>query len=179
MINNIGFVFIAAALAVSIYGVVVPHLGVKRNNWNLVRSAQFATILNLVFVALASAVLLRAFISDDFSVRFVWENSSTDLPLGYKIASFWGGMDGSLLFWELVLAGFAAFVAYAYQRNNREIIPYVIVVLNIIQVFLLLLLVTWSNPLAIQAPIPLEGRGLNRPRLWLFRSTEWWCLTWG
>ena len=161
MINNLGYVFLAAALAVSIYGVLVPHLGVKRNNWNLVRSAQFATILNLFFVALASAVLLRAFLTDDFSVRFVWENSSTDLPVGYKITSFWGGMNGSLLFWELVLAGFAATVAYLYQRSNREIIPYVIVVLNIIQVFLLLLLVTWSNPLALQSPVPLEGRGLN------------------
>jgi cytochrome c-type biogenesis protein CcmF len=79
----------------------------------------------------------------------------------YKIASFWGGMEGSLLFWELVLAGFAAAVAYGYQRSNREIIPYVIAVLNVIQVFLLFLLVTYSNPLAMQAPVPLEGRGLN------------------
>ena len=161
MINDFGYVLLAAAMAVSVYGMVAPHLGVVRNNWNLVRSAQFATILNLLFVAGASAVLLRAFLSDDFSVRFVWEHSSTDLPLGYKIASFWGGMNGSLLFWELVLAGFAAVVAYAYQRSNREVIPYVIVVLNVIQVFLLFLLLTWSNPLAAQAPVPLEGRGLN------------------
>ena len=161
MINNIGFAFLAAALAVSVYGILVPHMGVRRNNWNLVRSAQFATILNFIFVGVASAVLIRAFLADDFSVMFVWQNSSTDLPLGYKITSFWGGMDGSLLFWELVLAGFAAFVAYSYQRSNREIIPYVIVVLNVIQVFLLLLLVTWSNPLALQSPVPLEGRGLN------------------
>ncbi|MCZ6533932.1 MAG: heme lyase CcmF/NrfE family subunit [SAR324 cluster bacterium] len=161
MINNIGYVFLAAALAVSLYGVVVPHLGVVRNNWNLVRSAQFATILNLLLVLGASAVLMRGFLMDDFSIRFVWQNSSTDLPLGYKIAAFWGGMDGSLLFWELVLAGFAAVVAYSYQRSNREIIPYVIVVLNIIQVFLLFLLTTYSNPLGLQAPIPLEGRGLN------------------
>jgi cytochrome c-type biogenesis protein CcmF len=161
VINDIGYVFLVAAMAVSLYGVFVPHLGVVRNNWNLVRSAQFATILNLAFVAAASAVLWRAFVVSDFSVRFVWETSSRDLPLAYKLAAFWGGMDGSLLFWELVLAGFSAAVAYGYQRSNREIIPYVIAVLNVVHVFLLFLLLTWSNPLAIQSPVPLDGRGLN------------------
>jgi cytochrome c-type biogenesis protein CcmF len=139
----------------------VPHVGVVRNNWNLVRSAQFATIVNFLLVLGASAVLMRAFIASDFSVHFVWENSSTDLPLFYKISAFWGGMNGSLLFWDLVLAGFSAIVAYGYQRSNREIIPYVITTLNVVHVFLLLLLVTWSNPLATQAPVPAEGRGLN------------------
>ncbi len=161
MINNIGYACLAAAFGVSLYGLLVPHLGVRRNNWNLIRSAQFATILNFVFVLCAGAALMRAFIADDFSVKFVWETSSTDLPLLYKIAAFWGGMDGSLLLWETVLAGFSAVVATIYQRSNREIIPYVIAVLNLIHVFLLGLLLTYSNPLAILTPAPLEGRGLN------------------
>ena len=161
MTPTIGYIFLTAALAVSLYGVFVPHLGVVRNNWNLIRSAQFATILNLVFVLAASAALVQAFVGDDFGVVFVWENSSSDLPLFYKVSAFWGGMDGSLLFWEVVLAGMSALVAYLYQRTNREVIPYVIVTLNIIHVFLLLLLVTYSNPLATQLPVPLEGRGLN------------------
>ncbi|MDH5751711.1 MAG: heme lyase CcmF/NrfE family subunit [Deltaproteobacteria bacterium] len=161
MIVNIGYVLMAAALGVSIYGSIAPHLGVRRNNWNLVRSAQYATILNFLLVLGASAVLVRSFLADDFSVYFVWANSSTDLPLMYKLSAFWGGMEGSLLFWNLVLASFSAYVAYAYQRTNREIIPYVIATLNIIHVFLLLLLLLWSNPLDVQSPVPLEGRGLN------------------
>src|SRR3972149_7070899 len=127
MINNIGYICLTAALAVSLYGVVAPHLGVRRNNWNLVRSAQFATILNLGFVLVASAALLRAFLHNDFGVIFVWQNSSVDLPLMYKVTAFWGGMDGSLLFWELVLAILSAAVAYRYQRTNREVIPHLIV----------------------------------------------------
>jgi len=161
MTNHIGYICLTAALAVSLYGVVAPHLGVTRNNWNLVRSAQFATILNLGFVFAASVALMRAFLTDDFSVSFVFQNSSVDLPVMYKIAAFWGGMDGSLLFWELVLALLSAVVAYRYQRSNREVIPYVIVTLSIIHVFLLGLLVTYSNPLATQYPIPDNGRGLN------------------
>ncbi|MEE8396635.1 MAG: cytochrome c biogenesis protein CcsA, partial [bacterium] len=161
MTPTLGYLFLAAALAVSLYGIVTPHLGVVRNNWNLVRSAQLAAMLTFVFVLAASAVLVGAFLSDDFSLIFVWQNSSTDLPTLYKISAFWGGMNGSLLFWELVLAGFSAAVAHGYQRENREIIPYVIVVLNLIQVFLLGLLLTYSNPFATQAALPLEGRGLN------------------
>ncbi len=161
MIIDIGYIFLAAALAVSVYGVIVPHLGVVRNNWNLVRSTQFSTILTFFLVLIASAVLVRAFIGNNFGVVFVWQNSSTDLPLFYKVTALWGGMDGSLLFWELVLAGFSAIVAFAYQRTNRQIIPYVISTLNVIQLFLLFLLVTFSNPFNMQFPPPVEGRGLN------------------
>jgi cytochrome c-type biogenesis protein CcmF len=161
MIVNLGYVFLTAALAVSIYGVAVPHLGVVRNNWNLVRSAQYATILNLIFVLLASLVLVRAFMTDDFSVSFVFENSSLDMPRLYKFTAFWGGMNGSLLFWELVLAGLSAAVAWRYERTNREVLPYVILTLNVIHVFLLFLLTTYANPLAVQHPAPANGRGLN------------------
>lgn len=161
MISNLGYLFLMGAMAVSLYAMVVPHLGVIRNNWNLVRSAQFATILNFVFVLAASAVLWRAFQADDFSIIFVYENSSSDLPLFYKISAFWGGMNGSLLFWVLVLSGFSAIVAYLYQQNHREITPYIITTLAVVHVFLLLLLLGWANPFAVQAPIPLEGRGLN------------------
>ena len=161
MVNNIGYFLMVSALGVSAYGVLAPHLGARRNNWNLVRSAQFGAVLNFILVLGASIVLIRAFLLDDFSVAFVWENSSTDLPLAYKISAFWGGMNGSLLFWELVLAGFTALVAFLYSRTNREVLPYVLVTLNVIHVFLLILLVGWSNPLAVLSPVPLEGRGLN------------------
>ncbi|MDH4224564.1 MAG: heme lyase CcmF/NrfE family subunit [Deltaproteobacteria bacterium] len=161
MVNSIGYVFITAALAVSLFGVAAPALGAWRNNWNLVRSAQLSAAVNFVFVFLASVILLRAFLADDFSVRFVFENSSPDLPLFYKITAFWGGMDGSLLFWDLVLAGYTVFVAFRYQSTNRELLPWVLVTLNLIHVFLLGLLSTYSNPLATQFPIPDTGRGLN------------------
>jgi cytochrome c-type biogenesis protein CcmF len=140
---------------------VVPHLGVKNNNWNLIRSAQNASILSFLLIAIASAVLLQALLVSDFSLRYVWEHSSTDMPLFYKVSSFWGGLEGSLLFWVLVQSFFAMIVAFRYQYSNREIIPYVIATLNCILAFLLLLLIGWSNPLDLQGVIPLEGRGLN------------------
>ena len=158
---DFGTIALMAAFALCVYGTVVPHLGVRTNNWNLVRSAQNATILTFFLVALASAILIHALIISDFSIIYVWEHSSTDMPLMYKFSSFWGGMNGSLLFWILVQSFFAMIVAYRYQYSNREIIPYVNATFSAIIAFLLLLLIGWSNPLEMQAVIPEEGRGLN------------------
>jgi cytochrome c-type biogenesis protein CcmF len=160
-IADFGTITLMAAFAVCVYGTVVPHLGVRSNNWNLIRSAQNASILSFLLIAIASAALLQALVLSDFSLRYVWEHSSTDMPLFYKVSSFWGGLEGSLLFWILVQSFFSMIVAFRYQYSNREIIPYVIATLNAILAFLLLLLIGWSNPLDLQGVIPLEGRGLN------------------
>ncbi|MDP6887877.1 MAG: cytochrome c biogenesis protein CcsA, partial [SAR324 cluster bacterium] len=156
-----GTISLMAAFAVCVYGTVVPHMGVKSNNWNLIRSAQNASVLSFFLIAIASAVLLKALVVSDFSLRYVWEHSSTDMPLIYKLSSFWGGLEGSLLFWVLIQSFFAMIVAFRYQYSNREIIPYVIATLNAILAFLLILLIGWSNPLDLQGVLPLEGRGLN------------------
>ena len=158
---DFGTIALMVAFALCVYGTVVPHLGVRANNWNLIRSAQNATILTFFLVAIASAILINALITSDFSIIYVWEHSSTDMPLVYKFSSFWGGLNGSLLFWVLVQSFFAMIVAYRYQYSNREIIPYVIATFNLIMAFLLLLLIGWSNPLELQSVIPEEGRGLN------------------
>ena len=160
-IADFGTITLMAAFAVCVYGTVVPHLGVRSNNWNLIRSAQNASILSFLLISIASAALLQALVLSDFSLRYVWEHSSTDMPLLYKVSSFWGGLEGSLLFWVLVQSFFSMIVAFRYQYSNREIIPYVIATLNAILAFLLLLLIGWSNPLDLQGVIPLEGRGLN------------------
>ncbi|MBF0287034.1 MAG: heme lyase CcmF/NrfE family subunit [SAR324 cluster bacterium] len=158
---DIGFIAMVMALAVAMYGVIVPHMGVRQNNWNLIRSAQYATIFNFLLVSLATGILVHAFVISDFRFQYVWANSSTDMPIFYKVTGFWGALDGSLLLWALVQSGFSMIVAFRYQHTNRELIPYVIAVLNMIMAFLLCLLVIWSNPFAVQAVVPAEGRGLN------------------
>ena len=159
--TDLGTLALLIALAASVYGIIVPHLGVRTDNWNLVRSAQHASVLAFVMVALASAVLIHALVTSDFSVYYVWGHSSSDMPLFYKITAMWGGLEGSLLFWILVQSFYTMVVAIRYQYSNREVIPYVLVTLNLLQGFLLVLMIGWSNPLELQAVIPDEGRGLN------------------
>ena len=159
--SDLGTIALMIALAACLYGTVVPHLGVRTNNWNLIRSAQNASIISFFLIAVASGVLIHALVVSDFSIFYVWRNSSVDMPMFFKVTAFWGGLEGSLLFWILVQSFFAMVVAFRYQCSNREIIPYVIATLNGILCFLLVLLLGWSNPLDLQATIPAEGRGLN------------------
>ena len=159
--SDLGTIALMIALAACLYGTVVPHLGVRTNNWNLIRSAQNASIISFFLIAIASGVLIHALVVSDFSIFYVWRNSSVDMPMFFKVTAFWGGLEGSLLFWILVQSFFAMIVAFRYQYSNREIIPYVIATLNGILCFLLVLLLGWSNPLDLQATIPVEGRGLN------------------
>lgn len=158
---DIGYIAMVTALAAAIYGMIVPHFGVARNNWNLIRSAQFATIFNFFLLSLASGVLIHAFLTHNYQIIYVWETSSRDMPLFYKVTAFWGGLDGSLLFWAWVQSLVSMIVAFRYQHTNRVSIPYVIATLNFIMVFLLVLLVIWSSPFSLQANIPADGRGLN------------------
>ena len=159
--SDLGTITLMIALAACLYGTVVPHLGVRTNNWNLIRSAQNASIISFFLIAIASGVLIHALVVSDFSIFYVWRNSSVDMPMFFKVTAFWGGLEGSLLFWILVQSFFAMIVAFRYQYSNREIIPYVIATLNGILCFLLVLLLGWSNPLDLQATIPAEGQGLN------------------
>ena len=159
--SDLGTIALMIALAACLYGTIVPHLGVRTNNWNLIRSAQNASIISFFLIAVASGVLIHALVVSDFSIFYVWRNSSADMPMFFKVTAFWGGLEGSLLFWILVQSFFAMVVAFRYQYSNREIIPYVIATLNGILCFLLVLLLGWSNPLDLQATIPAEGRGLN------------------
>ena len=159
--SDLGTIALMIALAACLYGTVVPHLGVRTNNWNLIRSAQNASIISFFLIVIASGVLIHALVVSDFSIFYVWRNSSVDMPMFFKVTAFWGGLEGSLLFWILVQSFFAMIVAFRYQYSNREIIPYVIATLNGILCFLLVLLLGWSNPLDLQATIPAEGQGLN------------------
>ena len=92
-----GTISLMAAFAVCVYGTVVPHMGVKSNNWNLIRSAQNASVLSFLLIAIASAVLLKALVVSDFSLRYVWEHSSTDMPLIYKLSLIFTGINSRII----------------------------------------------------------------------------------
>ena len=161
MIVDIGYFSLLSALVLAVYAVITLYAGIRRDNRNLVLSARYSSMVILVLVVAAYISLTISFIYDDFSVHFVAMHSSTDLPLFYKITAVWGGMEGSLLLWELMLAFFTAIVAFRYRKTNQEILPHTLIVLNLISVFLLFLLIGWSNPLAGEFPVPSEGNGLN------------------
>ncbi len=161
MVVDIGYFSLLSALILAIYAIIALTAGINRNSHNLMLSARYSSVTILFLVAVAYLSLTYAFIANDFSVQFVARHSSTDLPTFYKFTAVWGGMHGSLLLWELILSFFIAVVAVRYRSTNRDILPHTLIVLNLISLFLLFLLIGWSNPLARAYPAPFEGNGMN------------------
>ncbi|MCP4754675.1 MAG: heme lyase CcmF/NrfE family subunit [Proteobacteria bacterium] len=161
MIVNIGYFALLAAMVLTLYAIIACLSGIHRNSHNQILSARYGLIVAFLLVVAAFFSLCYAMVTDDFSVQFVAHHSSTDLPTFYKFTAVWGGMQGSLLLWELILSFFTAVVVFRYRETNKEILPYTLIVLGLISLFLLFLLVGWSNPLVRQFPAPTEGRGLN------------------
>ena len=161
MITNIGYFSLLASISVVLYSLIALTIGIRKNNHNLILSAKIGLAMKFCLVLIAFATLAYAFAVSDFSVRFVTMHSSTDLPLFYKLTAVWGGMEGSLLLWEMILSAFTLIVILCYAKLNRDILPFTIFILSSISLFLLFLLVGWSNPLETMIPAPEEGHGLN------------------
>src|SRR5690349_23431805 len=97
--------------------------GAQRMRPAIVASAEHAAYAMWGLVVTAVTVMLHALITSDFRLKYVAEYSSTTLPLKYKITSLWGGMEGSMLFWALLLTTFIAIAQFQNRARNRALMP--------------------------------------------------------
>jgi cytochrome c-type biogenesis protein CcmF len=153
-----------AALVVSLglvaYAALAGAFAARAGRRRLAASAQNALLAAFGTTAVAAAVLWIALERHDFSLTYVAQHTSRELPLGYTLSAFWGGQEGSLLLWLLVLTGYGA-AAVAFNRHAaRDVIAWVVPVIGGIASFFALLLVAVSSPFATQLA-PRDGAGLN------------------
>ncbi|TDP88031.1 cytochrome c-type biogenesis protein CcmF [Aquabacterium commune] len=113
------------------------------------------------FVALAFALLVHAFVVKDFSVAYVAHNANSLLPLPYRVAATWGGHEGSLLLWQLMLAGWTLAVARFSRQLPPDVVARVLGVLGLVGVGFLSFTLLTSNPFDRSLPAPADGRDLN------------------
>ena len=161
MTVELGLYALILALAVSLLTATLPLLGARRNDLALMGIARSGTLVLFALVAFAFAILIRSYLLSDFSVRNVWENSHSLMPLIYKFSGTWGNHEGSMLLWLLILSFFSALVA-AFGRNLPEQLRANVLSVQalIASAFLLFILLT-SNPFDRIFPAPAEGRELN------------------
>lgn len=159
--NQIGEFSLFLALATAVYGLVCYAMAVKGNRIDLYLSADKTPLIVWGCVVISSAILLRAFLINDFSLEYVWAYSNKELDIFYKISSFWGGQKGSLLFWTLILTSYTAVVYFQNRKKNLEVFPYALAVLLAITTFFLFLLNFSTNPFEVLPLPPEDGRGLN------------------
>ena len=161
MIPELGHFSLILALSLGILMATLPLLGAYRGVATWIAFAQPAALAQFALISFAYFCLTWAFLNNDFSVAYVANHSKTELPLIYKISGVWGGHEGSLLLWILILSGWTAAVALFSQSLPSSLSSRVIAVMGLVSVGFLLFTLLTSNPFTRLLPEPLEGRDLN------------------
>ena len=157
--SELGRAALFVCLALALYATVVGAFAARERRRRLAVSAQKALYAAFASAVVAAIVLFTALLRHDFSFVYVADHTSSKLPWYFCLSAFWGGQEGSLLLWLLVLTGFAA-AAVFLQRRAQDLIAWVVPVLGICGSFFAFLLVAVTSPFATQAR-PVEGFGLN------------------
>jgi cytochrome c-type biogenesis protein CcmF len=161
MLPELGQIALILALLIAGLQAVLPLAGAQRGKAGWMAVARPAAYAQLLLVLGAFIVLTVAFVIQDFSVKYVADNSNSLLPMVYRYTAVWGAHEGSLLLWTLVLAVWNAAVAEFSRGLPERVIARVLGVIGLISVGFLSFLIFTSNPFVRLLPTPLEGRDLN------------------
>lgn len=151
------FSYVLAA-ATAMLGIV----GNARKNPRLVAASVWSLYGFFAAIAVTSALLVYAFLTHDYTIKYVAATSDTSMTTAYKITAFWGALDGSLLFWVFVLAAFSTIAVAMNARRHRDMIGYVVGTIMVVQVFFISLLIFDKDPFTtFLTDPPTNGQGLN------------------
>ncbi|HET9243187.1 MAG TPA: heme lyase CcmF/NrfE family subunit [Gaiella sp.] len=157
---ELGRAALIVTLGLSAYALVAGGAAAALGRRRLALSARNALYASFLSTLVAAVVLVVGFVRDDFSLAYVAGHSSRDLPLQYKLSAFWGGQEGSLLLWLLILTAYAALAVWLAGRRARDLVVWVTPVFGGIAVGFAWLLVAVSSPFET-IPAPQDGNGLN------------------
>ncbi|TMF01876.1 MAG: heme lyase CcmF/NrfE family subunit [Chloroflexi bacterium] len=159
----LGQICIVGAFALALYSIVSSLVGVRVRSRELIASGQNAAWAVTALITAASLTLLVAFAVHDFSLRYVWDHSSRAMSMDLILAAFYSGQQGSLLYWAWTLSIFSAIVLWQQRKPgpHRVLMPYVVVVLMVIEGFMTLLVGFVTTPFEALPRVPADGVGLN------------------
>jgi cytochrome c-type biogenesis protein CcmF len=159
---NLGTFLLLASFVIACYAATVSVVGARRRSLKLVESGVGAQYLVSALLTVAAAVIIQAFVSYDYSIKYVAANSDSAQPLFYRVTAFWGGLDGSILFWVFLLSVFATIAVYINRESQRELIPYVVATVAVVEMFFIFLMVVHNNPFeTFLLDAPRDGQGMN------------------
>jgi cytochrome c-type biogenesis protein CcmF len=161
IVPELGQFALACALMLALTQGVLPIIGAARGNRAWMNMARPAAQGQFVFVALAFGCLTYAFVTNDFSVAYVANNSNSALPLEYRVAAVWGGHEGSLLLWVLMLTLWMVAVSVFSRHLPEEMVARVLGVMGLVSVGFLAFMLFTSNPFDRLIPAAPDGRDLN------------------
>ena len=161
MIPEIGHFALILALSVAIIQGVFPLWGSLTGKQHWVAMAKPAAYGQLFFMVISFACLTYAFVVNDFSVKYVANNSNTQMPTMFRVSAVWGAHEGSLLLWSMILSGWGAAVAFFNKGIPPIMLSRVLSIMGLVGVGFMLFVIITSNPFERLLQIPLEGHQLN------------------
>ena len=161
MIPELGHYALILALLVSLAQGILPLVGSHRGDAAWIAFARPSALAMWLLVAFAFGCLTYIFVTNDFSVLYAAQQSNTQLPMIYKVSAVWGGHEGSLLLWLLMLASWTLAVALFSRQLPDNMVARVIGVLGLVGSGFLLFILTTSNPFERLLPAAADGRSLN------------------
>ena len=161
MIIELGHYCLALVLTISLFQFLVPAIGVRYNSITLMKSSYISSYITFILVSLSFLALTYAYISSDFSVSLVANNSHSLKPLIYKISGVWGNHEGSLLLWVLILTFYSAAVALLGKRLPLKLISLVLSCQGLIASAFVSFILFTSNPFTRLFFPKIEGEGFN------------------
>ena len=161
MIAEIGHFTLILAFALAIFQTVVPLVGAHKGWTSWIESARPAALAQFGLVTISFIALTIAFVTSDFSVALVFNNSHTDKPMLYKISGVWGNHEGSMLLWVLILALFGAAAALFDPNLPPKLRARALAVQASVGAAFYAFIIFTSNPFARFAVAPFNGRDLN------------------
>jgi cytochrome c-type biogenesis protein CcmF len=158
----LGALILILAFVVSACAVAASVAGARRGNNRLIESGIGAFYTVAALLTVASGIIMYAFVAGDYSIKYVQHYSDSAQPLFYRLTSYWGGLDGSIMFWVFLLSVFGTVAIKVNRERHRELIPYVVAVIAVVEMFFLFMMVIHKNPFdTFLTESPTDGRGLN------------------
>ncbi len=161
MVPELGHFALVLALCLAIVQGTVPLVGAGKGIPGWVALARPVAWGQFLFLAFAFGALTYSFVTNDFSVSYVAGHSNSALPIHYRISAVWGGHEGSLLLWVVILATWGAAVAMLSYNLPDEMVARVLAVMGLVGIGFLLFLLLTSNPFTRLSLPPADGRDLN------------------
>jgi cytochrome c-type biogenesis protein CcmF len=159
---SLGYYLLLAAFVVGAYAAAVSVGGARRRSRALTESGIGAFHLITAIMLVASAVIVYAFVTGDYSIKYVHRVSDSAQPLFYKITAYWGGLEGSIMYWVTLLAAFGSAAVYINRERHRELIPYVVAVIAVVEMFFIFVMIVHNNPFqTFLTQTPADGQGLS------------------
>jgi cytochrome c-type biogenesis protein CcmF len=161
VIPELGAGALLVALALALLGAGAAAAGARTGRPALVESAQHAALGVFALLTGCLGLLVYAFLTFDFSVRYVAMNTNLGTPFYYRITAVWGALEGSIVLWAWMLAIYTLIVIVRHRRNARELYPWVLTVMLGVLAFFLLVMTIPAPVFQRLSPVPADGRGLN------------------